>query len=96
MAAIMYFSSCAVVIPVNITEDTITPAKIATPGKFGGPMTPEEVVNISLDSYKNNDVIVITGDHNIDEVIEWKEINYKKHGRFFSKNFTKSGLFKEL
>jgi len=69
---------------------------IAAPGKFGGPMSPEEVVNISLDSYKNKDVIVIPGDHNIEEVVEWKEINYKKHGRYFSKNFTKSGLYKKL
>ncbi|MFX0028767.1 MAG: SDR family NAD(P)-dependent oxidoreductase [Candidatus Hermodarchaeota archaeon] len=82
--------------PGNTHTEIFGPAKIATPGKFGGPMTPEEVVNISLDSYKNNDVIVITGDHNIEEVVEWKEINYKKHGRFFSKNFTKSGLYKEL
>jgi short-subunit dehydrogenase len=82
--------------PGNTNTEIFGPAKIATPGKFGGPMTPEEVVDISLDSYKNNDVIVITGDHNIDEVVEWKEINYKKHGRYFSKNFTKSGLYKKL
>ena len=82
--------------PGNTNTEIFGPAKIATPGKFGGPMTPEEVVDIALDSYKNNDVIVITGDHNIDEVVEWKEINYKKHGRYFSKNFTKSGLYKKL
>ncbi|MFX0083855.1 MAG: SDR family NAD(P)-dependent oxidoreductase [Candidatus Hodarchaeota archaeon] len=82
--------------PGNTHTEIFGPAAIATPGKFGGPMTPEEVVNISLDSYKNKDVIVITGDHNIEEVVEWKEINYKKNGRYFSKNFTKSGLYKEL
>ena len=82
--------------PGNTHTEIFGPAKIATPGKFGGPMTPEEVVHISLDSYKNNDIIVITGDHNIEEVVEWKEINYKKHGRYFSKNFTKSGLYKKL
>jgi len=82
--------------PGNTHTEIFGPTKIATPGKFGGPMTPEEVVHISLDSYKNNDIIVITGDHNIEEVVEWKEINYKKHGRYFSKNFTKSGLYKKL
>ncbi|MFX1280040.1 MAG: SDR family NAD(P)-dependent oxidoreductase [Promethearchaeota archaeon] len=82
--------------PGNTNTEIFGPAKIATPGKFGGPMTPEEVVNISLNSYKNSDVIVICGDHNVDEVVEWKEINYKKHGRYFSKNFTKTGLYKEL
>jgi hypothetical protein len=35
MAAMMYFSSWAVVIPVNTTDDMITPAKIATPPRFG-------------------------------------------------------------
>ncbi|MFW9821425.1 MAG: SDR family NAD(P)-dependent oxidoreductase [Candidatus Thorarchaeota archaeon] len=82
--------------PGNTNTEIFGPAAIATPGKFGGPMTPEEVVNISLDSYKNDDIQVITGDHNIDEVVEWKEINYKKHGRYFSKNFTKTGLYKPL
>jgi short-subunit dehydrogenase len=82
--------------PGNTHTEIFGPAKIAIPGKFGGPMTPDEVVDISLDSYKNSDVIVITGDHNIEEVVEWKEINYKKHGRYFSKNFTKSGLYKKL
>jgi hypothetical protein len=82
--------------PGNTHTEIFGPTKIATPGKFGGPMSPEEVVDISLDSYKNNDIIVITGDHNIEEVVEWKEINYKKHGRYFSKNFTKSGLYKKL
>lgn len=82
--------------PGNTHTEIFGPAAIATPGKFGGAMTPEEVVNIALDSYKNSDIQVITGDHNIDEVVEWKEIAYKKHGRYFSKNFTKSGLYKEL
>lgn len=82
--------------PGNTHTEIFGPAAIATPGKFGGAMTPDEVVNISLDSYKNNDIQVITGDHNIDEVVEWKEINYKKHGRYFSKNFTKTGLYKPL
>jgi len=35
IAAIIYFSSCAVVMPVNITDETITPAKMATPPRFG-------------------------------------------------------------
>jgi len=82
--------------PGNTHSEIWGTTGIAAPGKFGGPMSPEEVVNISLDSYKNKDVIVITGDHNIEEVVEWKEINYKKHGRYFSKNFTKSGLYKKL
>ncbi|MFW9867436.1 MAG: SDR family NAD(P)-dependent oxidoreductase [Candidatus Thorarchaeota archaeon] len=81
--------------PGNTHTEIFGPAAIATPGKFGGAMTPKEVVNIALDSYKNSDIQVITGDHNIDEVVEWKEITYKKNGRFFSKNFTKSGLYKE-
>jgi short-subunit dehydrogenase len=82
--------------PGNTHTEIFGPAAIATPSAFGGAMTSEEVVNISLDSYKNSDVQVITGDHNIEEVVEWKEVNYKKHGRYFSKNFTKSGLYKEL
>jgi short-subunit dehydrogenase len=82
--------------PGNTHTEIFGPAAIATPGKFGGAMTPKEVVIIALDSYKNSDIQVITGDHNIDEVVEWKEIAYKKHGRYFSKNFTKSGLYKEL
>ncbi|MFX1476643.1 MAG: SDR family NAD(P)-dependent oxidoreductase [Promethearchaeota archaeon] len=82
--------------PGNTHTEIFGPAAIATPGKFGGAMTPDEVVNISLASYKNNDIQVITGDHNVDEVVEWKEINYKKHGRYFSKNFTKTGLYKPL
>ena len=64
----------------------------AAPGKFGGPMSPEEVVNIALDSYKNRDVIVITGDQNIDEVMEWREVAYNKPGRYFSRDFSKSGF----
>ncbi len=68
----------------------------AGPGKFGGPMYPEEVVNIALNSYKNRDIIVITGDHNVDEVMEWREVAYKKPGRYFSKDFSKTGLSKKL
>ena len=64
----------------------------AAPGKFGGPMDPEDVVNIALDSYKNRDVIVITGDQNIDEVMEWREVAYNKPGRYFSRDFSKSGF----
>jgi short-subunit dehydrogenase len=82
--------------PGNTHTEIFGPEATAFPGKFGGPMTPEEVVKISLDSYKNKDFIVITGDHNIQEVEEWKEINYEKPGRFFSKKYTRSGLFKEL
>ena len=82
--------------PGNTHTEIFGPLATATPGKFGGPMTPEEVVNIALDSFKNKDIVVITGDHNIEEVLEWKEINYKKHGRYFSKSYTKSGLYKEL
>ncbi|MHA2340120.1 MAG: hypothetical protein ACXACX_22700 [Candidatus Hodarchaeales archaeon] len=82
--------------PGNTHTEIFGPTATAFPGKFGGPMTPEEVVNISLDSYQNKDTVVITGDHNIMEVEEWKEINYEKTGRYFSKKYTKSGLFKEL
>ncbi|MHA2392195.1 MAG: SDR family NAD(P)-dependent oxidoreductase [Promethearchaeota archaeon] len=82
--------------PGNTHTEIFGPEAIATPSAFGGAMTPDEVVNISLESYKNNDIQVITGDHNIDEVVEWKEVNYKKNGRFFSKNFTKTGLYKPL
>lgn len=82
--------------PGNTHTEIFGPAAIATPGKFGGPMTPEEVVDISLDSYKNKDTIVITGDHNIDEVMEWREVAYNKSGRYFSKNWTKTGLYKPL
>ena len=35
MAAMMYFNSCAVVIPVKSTDEIITPANIATPPRFG-------------------------------------------------------------
>ena len=82
--------------PGNTHSEIWGETGLAEPNKFGGPMSPEEVVTISLDSYKNNDIIVITGDHNIEEIVEWKEITYKKHGRYFSKNFTKSGLYKKL
>ncbi|MHA2184835.1 MAG: SDR family NAD(P)-dependent oxidoreductase [Promethearchaeota archaeon] len=82
--------------PGNTHTEIFGPAAIATPGKFGGAMTPEEVVDISLDSYKNKDTIVITGDHNIDEVMEWREVAYNKPGRYFSKNWTKTGLYKPL
>jgi short-subunit dehydrogenase len=82
--------------PGNTHTEIFGSAAIATPGKFGGAMTPEEVVNISLDSYKNRDILVITGDHNIEEVEEWKQINYQKTGRYFSKEYTRSGLFKKL
>jgi len=82
--------------PGNTHTEIFGPTATAFSGKFGGPMTPEEVVNISLDSYKNKDIIVITGDHNIEEVLDWKEVNYKKHGRYFSKSYTKSGLYKDL
>ena len=82
--------------PGNTHTEIFGPAAIATPGKFGGPMTPEEVVNIALDSYKNKDIIVITGDHNVDEVMEWRKVAYNKPGRYFSKDFTKTGLYKSL
>jgi len=82
--------------PGNTHTEIFGPAAIATPGKFGGPMTPEEVVKISLDSYNNRDIIVITGDHNIEEVVEWREVARNKPGRFYSKDFTKTGLYKSL
>lgn len=82
--------------PGNTHTEIFGPTATAFPGKFGGPMTPEEVVKISLDSYQNKDIIVITGDHNILEVEEWKQINYQKPGRFFSKEYTRSGLIKKL
>ena len=82
--------------PGNTHSEIWGETGVAEPNKFGGPMSSEEVVTISLDSYKNNDIIVITGDHNIKEIVEWKEISYNKHGRYFSKNFTKSGLYKKL
>ncbi|MFX1524963.1 MAG: SDR family NAD(P)-dependent oxidoreductase [Promethearchaeota archaeon] len=82
--------------PGNTHTEIFGPAAIATPGRFGGPMTAEEVVNIALDSYKNKDIIVITGDHNVDEVMEWREAAYKKPGRYFSKDYSRSGLYKKL
>jgi len=82
--------------PGNTHTEIFGPAAIATPGKFGGPMDPEEVVNIALDSYKNKDIIVITGDHNIEEVVEWRSAAYQKPGRYFSKDFRETGLRKSL
>ena len=82
--------------PGNTHTEIFGPRAIAFPGKFGGPMDPEEVVKIALDSYKNRDIIVITGDHNIEEVMEWREVAYNKPGRYFSKDFTKTGLYKSL
>ncbi|GAG51165.1 unnamed protein product, partial [marine sediment metagenome] len=55
--------------PGNTHSEIWGETAIAAPGKFGGPMHPEEVVNIALDSYKNRDIIVITGDQNIEEVV---------------------------
>ena len=78
--------------PGNTHTEIFGPSAIATPGKYGVAMRPEEVVNIALDSYKNSDTIVITGDHNIEEVQEWRQVAYNKPGRYFSKDFTKSGL----
>ncbi|MBA7637496.1 hypothetical protein ES703_45141 [subsurface metagenome] len=66
----------------------------AAPGKFGGPMHPEEVVEIALNSYKNRDIIIITGDHNIEEVVEWREVASNKPGRYFSRDFSKTGFVK--
>ena len=80
--------------PGNTHTEIFGPRAIAFPGKFGGPMDPEEVVNIALGSYKNRDIIVITGDHNIEEVMEWREVAYNKPGRYFSKEFSKTGLYK--
>ncbi|MFX1573873.1 MAG: SDR family NAD(P)-dependent oxidoreductase [Promethearchaeota archaeon] len=81
--------------PGNTHTEIFGPSARAIPGKFGGPMYPEEVVNIALDSYKNRDIVVITGDHNIDEVMDWREVAYNKPGRFFSRDYTKSGFVKE-
>ncbi|MFX1377127.1 MAG: SDR family NAD(P)-dependent oxidoreductase [Promethearchaeota archaeon] len=53
---------------------------------------PEDVVKIALDSFKNEDIIVIPGDHFIDRVMEWRSAAYKKPGRYFSKDFPKTGL----
>lgn len=80
--------------PGNTHTEMFGPSATAFPGKFGGAMYPEEVVNIALDSYKNRDIIIITGDHNIEEVMEWREVAYNKPGRYFSKEFSKSGLYK--
>ncbi|MFX0126361.1 MAG: SDR family NAD(P)-dependent oxidoreductase [Candidatus Hodarchaeota archaeon] len=80
--------------PGNTHTEIFGPSARAFPGKFGEAMYPEEVVNIALDSYKNRDIIVITGDHNIEEVMEWREVAYTKPGRFFSKEYSKSGLYK--
>ena len=82
--------------PGNTHTEIFGPLAIATPGKYGVAMRPEEVVNIALDSYKNSDTIVITGDHNIEEVQEWRLVAYNKPGRYFSKDFTKSGLKNSL
>ncbi len=82
--------------PGNTHTEIFGPAAIATPGKFGEAMSAEEVVNIALDSYKNKDIIVITGDHNIEEVMEWRRVAYDKPGRYFSKEFTKSGVDKSF
>ncbi|MCK4284697.1 MAG: SDR family NAD(P)-dependent oxidoreductase [Candidatus Lokiarchaeota archaeon] len=82
--------------PGNTHTEIFGPASIATPSKFGEPMSPEEVVNIALNSYKNMDIIVITGDHNIEEVLEWRRVAYDKPGRYFSKEWSKSGLDKSF
>ena len=82
--------------PGNTHTEIFGISGTAVPGKFGGPMHPEEVINIALDSYKNRDIIVITGDHNVEEVMEWREVAYKKPGRYFSKDFTKTGFVKNI
>lgn len=64
------------------------------PPKSSRGMQPEEVVNLALDSYKNKDIIVITGDRNVDEVIEWRAVAYQKPGRYFSKDFSKTDFIK--
>jgi len=80
--------------PGNTHTEMFGSSAMAIPGKFGGAMYPEEVVKIALDSYKNRDIIVITGDHNIDEVMEWREVAFNKPGRYFSRDFTKTGFLK--
>jgi len=80
--------------PGNTHTEMFGSSTMAIPGKFGGAMYPEEVVKIALDSYKNRDIIVITGDHNIDEVMEWREVAFNKPGRYFSRDFTKTGFLK--
>jgi len=60
------------------------------PSKSSKAMQPEEVVNIALNSYRNKDIIVITGNHNVDEVVEWRDVAYQKPGRYFSKDFSKT------
>jgi len=60
------------------------------PPKSSKAMQPEEVVKIALDSYLNKDIIVITGNHNVDEVVGWRHVAYQKSGRHFSKDFTKT------
>jgi short-subunit dehydrogenase len=82
--------------PGNTHTEIWGPSATAIPGKFGGPMYSEEVVNIALDSYKNEDIIVITGDHNIEEVVEWRGVAYNKPGRYFSRDFTKTGFVKPV
>jgi len=82
--------------PGNTHTEIFGPAAIATPSKFGEAMSPEEVVNIALDSYKDKDIIVITGNHNIKEVSEWRRVAYDKPGRYFSKEWTKSGIDKSF
>lgn len=80
--------------PGNTHSEIWGESATAVSGKFGGPMHPEEVVNIALDSYQNRDILVITGDHNIEEVMEWREVAYNKPGRYFSRDFSKTGLYK--
>lgn len=59
-------------------------------------METDDVVKISLDSYKNKDIVVIPGDSYIDHVVEWREVAAKKSGRYFSDDWAKTGIYKKI
>jgi short-subunit dehydrogenase len=58
-------------------------------------MEADDVVKISLDSYKNKDICIIPGDAYVNQVKEWREVAAKKPGRYFSENWSKTGIYPE-
>jgi short-subunit dehydrogenase len=46
-------------------------------------MNVDEVVKIALDSYKSDDIIVITGDVNVQRVVNFRKEARKTPGRYF-------------
>jgi short-subunit dehydrogenase len=66
------------------TETEMTAGADKNSSYFSAWMTAEEVVDIALDNALNKDIIVITGEHFVNEVKDWRKVARTKPGRYFS------------